>query len=199
MDKKEVRKIITEKKKLMSSSEIDERSAELAGKFCALDEYKNSECIYVYIPYNQEVRTEYLIEQAFKDKKRVAVPLMLASGKELDKNNRPKADYMEFIYITDLTELKPNSMGISEPDQDIIVSEPGRIADEKDVLILMPGLAFDNYGGRIGYGGGFYDKYISSHKDTHFTRIALCFDFQLLEEKLPMEEHDEKIDKVITA
>ncbi len=199
MDKKEIRKMITEKKKIMSSSEIDGRSAELARKFCALDEYKNAGCIYVYIPFNQEVRTEYLIEQAFKDKKRVAVPLMLASGKELDKNNCPKADYMEFIYISDLTELKPNSMGIPEPDQDIIESGPKRIADEKDVIILMPGLAFDNYGGRIGYGGGFYDKYISSHKDTHFTRIALCFDFQLLEGKLPMEEHDEKIDKVITA
>lgn len=191
MTKQEIRSNVINKKSLMKIEEIENLSLFLTEKFCALEEYKKIECIYAYMSYNQEVNTKHIIERAWADGKRVAVPKTLASGKTYNKNGKVIPDYMEFIYIDSFDELKNGYVGIPEPDFD-----EKKIANEKDVLILMPGLAFDKTNNRIGYGGGFYDKYLSSHKDTDFTKVALCFDFQLFD-LIPTDSHDEKMDIVI--
>lgn len=185
MDKKAVRKEVTEKKKKMTMEEVEELSAQLKERFCALEEYKKASVIYAYMSYNQEVRTMPIIEQAWMDKKRVAVP------KTINK------EYMEFIYINSFEDVEPGYMGIPEPKDELCLPEAGRTADEREVLILMPGLAFDKDCARTGYGGGFYDKYLSSHKDTKFIKAALCFDFQIYEH-LETEAHDERLDLVIS-
>lgn len=192
MTKQEIRSEISYKKSLLTRKEIDERSLILADKFCALDEYKNTKCIFAYVSYNQEVNTKYIIEKAWADGKRVAVPKTLASGNTLNKNGKVIPDYMEFIYIDSFDELEDGYVGIKEPCFD-----EKKVAQEKDVLILMPGLAFDKEGNRIGYGGGFYDKYLSSHYDMKFTKVALCFEFQFFD-SIPIDPHDEKMDFVLT-
>ena len=192
MTKQEIRKEVTNKKKLMKIEEIEKLSLMLTDKFCSLEEYKNASCIYAYMSYNQEVNTKYLIERAWKDGKKIAVPKTLASGKKTNKNGVIVPDYMEFIYINSFDELKNGYVGIPEPDYD-----ENKVAKEKEVLILMPGLAFDKNNNRIGYGGGFYDKYLSSNKETKFTKVALGFDFQLYE-TIPTEPYDEKMDYVLT-
>lgn len=197
MDKKEIRKEVTEKKNALTPEQVKEWSLQLKEKFCALEEYKDAESIYFYLTFNNEVQTGPMIEQALTDGKRVAVPVTLPSGNSFYKDGRPKADYMEFIYMTHMEDFALSSMGIPEPDQDIVNREPERIADEKKVLILMPGLAFDKNRNRIGYGGGFYDKYLSSHSATEFVKIALCFDFQIYDE-IPTEPHDEKMDQILS-
>lgn len=196
MTKQEIRNIIKDKKSKMTKEEIKTLSLVLTEKFCSLDAYKNASCIYAYMSYNEEVDTSYIIKQAWQDNKKIAVPKTLSSGNTFNKKGEVIPDYMEFIYINSFNELEKGYVGIPEPLFDIEKDEK-KIANEKEVLILMPGLAFDKNNNRIGYGGGFYDKYLSSHQTTNFIKIALCFDFQLFD-FIPTGPHDEKMDIVLT-
>ena len=177
MDKKELRRTIRDRKRAMTEEEITQRSARLGALFAQSDAYKAAKTIYGYLPYNQEVRTVPMLEQALRDGKRVAVPKVY--GEE-----------MRFLYLDDLTQVAKGYAGIPEP----IADEP--VADDKTALVLMPGLAFDPEGHRIGYGGGFYDKFLAAEPD-HPT-LALCYEFQMLP-KLDTEEHDIPVDTVLWA
>ena len=97
---------------------------------------------------------------------------------------------MKFIYLTDLNRVEKGYAGIPEPMDD----EP--IADDPTALVLMPGLAFDREGHRIGYGGGFYDKFLA--EEPNHPTVALCYQFQMLE-KLETEEFDVPVDRVLWA
>ena len=177
MDKQALRKEIREKKRAMTEEQIVAASERLGELFLSSDAYKQAKTIYGYLPYNQEVRTVPMLQQALLDGKTVAVP-------------KCYGDEMRFIYLDDLSKVEKGYCGIPEPIDD----EP--IADDKTALVLMPGLAFDPQGHRMGYGGGFYDKFLEQ-EPTHPT-IALCYDFQILE-SLPTEEFDIPVDQVIWA
>ena len=177
MDKKELRRAIRERKRAMTEEEIVSRSAKLGVLFTQSDAYKNAKTIYGYLPYNQEVRTVPMLARALAEGKRVAVPKVY--GEE-----------MKFLYLDDLTKVSKGYSGIPEPIDD------GPVADDKTALVLMPGLAFDPQGHRIGYGGGFYDKFLSSEPD-HPT-LALCYDFQVFP-VLETEAHDIPVDIVLWA
>ena len=97
---------------------------------------------------------------------------------------------MRFIYITDMSQVEKGYAGIPEP----IADEP--IANDPKALVLMPGLAFDPQGHRIGYGGGFYDRFLES--EPNHPTVALCYAFQLLD-RLDTEEHDIPVDRVLWA
>ena len=176
MNKTELRRIIREKKRAMTSAEIDAKSERLGELFRASDAYRNATSIYGYLPYNQEVRTTPMLRQAQLDGKRVAVP-------------KCYGDEMRFIWLDDLDRVEKGYANIPEPIDD------GPIADDPTALVLMPGLAFDPEGHRIGYGGGFYDKFLA--KEMHPT-LALCYDFQMLEH-LETEEFDIPVDTVFWA
>ena len=177
MDKKELRRYIREKKRAMTETEIEEKSRRLGELFLATEAYRNADTIYGYLPYNQEVRTVPMLEQALRDGKRVAVP-------------KCYGDEMRFIYLTDLTRVEKGYAGIPEPVED------GPVAHDRTALVLMPGLAFDREGHRIGYGGGFYDKFLASEPE-HPT-LALCYDFQMLPH-LETEAFDIPVDCVLWA
>ena len=177
MDKKELRKQIREKKRAMTPEEIQSASQKLKELFLATEQYQKAKTIYGYLPYNQEVRTVPILEQTLVDGKRVAVPKIFG-------------DEMKFIYLTDLTQVEEGYAGIPEPVAD------GPVADDPTALVLMPGLAFDKEGHRVGYGGGFYDKFLT--QEPEHPTVALCYDFQILEE-LPTEEFDIPVDLVLWA
>ncbi len=178
MNKKEMRAYIRAQKRAMTESQIVSASARLGELFRESELYKNAKTIYGYLPYNQEVRTVPMLEQAIRDGKRVAVPKCY--GEE-----------MRFLYINDfVTEVAPGYANIPEP----IADEP--VADDKTALVLMPGLAFDPQGHRIGYGGGFYDRFLANEPD-HPT-LALCYGFQMVEH-LETEEFDIPVDQVLWA
>ncbi|MEE0111130.1 MAG: 5-formyltetrahydrofolate cyclo-ligase [Oscillospiraceae bacterium] len=177
MDKTELRRSIRQQKRAMTEAEIVARSAKLGELFAASEAYKNAKTIYGYLPYNQEVRTVPMLERALKDGKRVAVPKCY--GEE-----------MRFIYLDDLTKVEKGYAGIPEP----IADEP--VADDETALVLMPGLAFDPKGHRIGYGGGFYDKFLAA--EPNHPTLALCYEFQMLP-SLETEEHDIPVDCVLWA
>ena len=177
MDKKELRRTIREQKRAMSEAEIIRRSEELGKLFAASQAYRDARTIYGYLPYNQEVRTVPMLEQALRDGKQVAVP-------------KCYGDEMRFILMEDLSQVEKGYAGIPEPIAD------GPVAEDETALVLMPGLAFDPQGHRIGYGGGFYDKFLS-HEPGHPT-LALCYEFQMLPH-LDTEEHDIPVDTVLWA
>ena len=177
MDKKALRQKIREKKRAMTEEQIVSASEALARKLFAEDCYKNAKTIYGYLPYNQEVRTVPILEQALRDGKQVAVP-------------KCYGDEMRFIMMTDLSQVAPGYAGIPEP----IADEP--VANDPQALVLMPGLAFDPQGHRIGYGGGFYDRFLE--EETAHPTVALCYEFQMFP-VLETEEHDIPVDFVIWA
>ena len=177
MDKTELRREIRARKRAMTEEEIETRSAKLAQLFFASEAYQNAKTIYGYLPYNQEVRTVPMLERALTDGKKVAVPKVY--GEE-----------MKFLYLDDLNAVAKGYAGIPEP----IADEP--VAQDETALVLMPGLAFDPQGHRIGYGGGFYDKFLAA--EPHHPTLALCYEFQMLP-KLDVEDHDIPVDTVLWA
>ena len=177
MDKKLLRKTVRDQKRAMTAEQIEEKSRLLGKKLLESQAYRQAKSIYGYLPYNQEVRTVAMLEQAMADGKRVAVP-------------KCYGDEMRFIWMEDLSRVEKGYAGIPEPIAD------GPVADDTTALVLMPGLAFDPEGHRIGYGGGFYDKFLS--REPEHPTLALCYDFQMFE-RLETEEFDIPVDTVIWA
>lgn len=177
MNKQELRRAIRERKRAMTEEEIVERSNALAEKFYNTPAYQAASTIYGYLPYNQEVRTVPMLQRALDEGKRVAVPKVY--GEE-----------MRFIYLEDLTQVSKGYAGIPEP----IADAP--VAEDKRALVLMPGLAFDPQGHRIGYGGGFYDRFLA--QEPHHPTLALCYEFQM-QAHLDTEEFDIPVDTVLWA
>ena len=177
MDKKELRTMIRQKKRELTPEQIEKASTDLVQQFLETELYRQAKTVYAYLPYNQEVQTVPIVEQALKDGKRVAVPKIYG-------------DVMKFIYLTDLQQVAHGYCGIPEPVAD------GPIADDPCALVLMPGLAFDPEGHRIGYGGGFYDRFLS--EEPGHPKVALCYDFQLLP-SLETDPFDIPVDLVLHA
>ncbi len=136
--------------------------------------------VYIYVSYGTEADTTFLIEKLLQQQQHiVAVPRV--NGKEMD-----------FYRIKEMADLKPGFNGIPEPAN-------GQLVTECNGIMFMPGLVFDKYHGRIGYGGGYYDRYLSKHKNDNIFKVAIAYDFQVLKtEKIIMEEHDIKPDIIIT-
>ena len=172
--KSDIRNQIRQKKRAMTSRDIALRSDTLCRMVLNTEVYRNARTLYGYLPFNQEVRTLPLLQQALADGKRIALPKCYGSQ-------------MRFILIHDLSCVQPGALGAPEPAADTPVAE------DPDALILVPGLAFDAAGHRMGYGGGFYDRFLAA-EPGHPT-IALCFDFQMVPH-LKTEPHDISIDTV---
>ena len=177
MDKASIRRQIREKKHAMTQEEILLRSEKLGQLLAQSQVYQSAKTIYGYLPYNQEVRTVPMLERALQDGKKVAVPKVYG-------------DTMRFIYLEDMSCVETGYAGIPEP----VADEP--VAEDKTALVLMPGLAFTKEGDRMGYGGGFYDRFLA--EEPNHPTVALCYEFQILE-SLPTEEYDIPVDCVLWA
>ena len=177
MDKTQLRKAIREKKRAMTPQQIESASRRLGELFLAHPLYKQAKTIYGYLPYNQEVRTTPMLCRALADGKQVAVPKVYG-------------DTMRFILLTDMEQVEKGYCGIPEPIAD------GPVARDETALVLMPGLAFDSQGHRLGYGGGFYDKFLQ--EEPNHPTLALCYDFQMLPH-LDTQAHDVPVDCVLWA
>ena len=165
--KQAIRKQIFAARKKVTEEEVKRWSHLIAEKVFLLPEFQNAKQILVYADYNHEVMTGEIIKAAWKAGKEVAVPKV--TGKE-----------MVFIRLTDFSQLAPGYFSIPEP-------ETGEEISWEEGLMIMPGVAFDKFCRRVGYGGGFYDRYLEKHQKL--TRLALAFSFQMMEE-VPVEETD---------
>ena len=175
--KQEIRTEIFEKNRQMTKKEIDNLSKVIFEKLEKTPVFLESDTIFTYVSYNQEVDTKTWMERLFQMGKKVAVPKV--QGKEI-----------KFYYISDKEQLETGYQGILEP----VTTE---CADGNTGLFLMPGLAFDRSMHRCGYGGGFYDRYLKKYADVFLKKVAVAYSFQIYE-TIPVEEHDEKIDLLVS-
>ncbi len=176
MDKATLRRELREKRRALSAEEIETASTALAERLFAHPLYRAAKTVYVYLSANHEVRTDGIAARARQDGKRVAAPKVC--GNEL-----------RFFFIEEDALLLPGSFGILEPVD-------GAEADDPTALVLLPGLAFDRLGCRLGYGGGYYDRFLA--REPMHPTVALCYGFQLLD-RLPTEPHDIPADAVLAA
>lgn len=173
VSKKEIRQEIIQKRKKMSISQVVTKSSLICNKIINSPCYKNSRTIYCYFSVNNEVNLESLMEHALADGKTVALP-------RVENNN------INFYCIKSLDKLNPGYYNIPEP-------EPEISAPQGDLLIV-PGVAFTEKGERLGYGGGFYDRFLSQN-DIY--SIGVCFGFQIVK-NIPTMEHDQKMNEIIS-
>ena len=178
MDKKEIRREVIAKRDLLKNkSALDKKIEE---KLRNNEIYKNSKNIFIYLGFGSEINTIKYVEDFLNEGKKIIIPYT-------DMKNK----VMYGIEINTLYGLEKNKFGILEPTD---ISE---IFNKEDIdLIIMPGVAFDKFGNGIGYGGGYYDKYIS-RKNIKCPKIALAYDLQIID-KIQCEEHDIKADGIIS-
>ncbi|MFL0252338.1 5-formyltetrahydrofolate cyclo-ligase [Clostridium neuense] len=178
MNKSELRKKILEIRNSIDVYEKQVKDSKIFNNIINSYQYKHSNNIFIFVSYSSEVDTHKVIEYSLKNGKRIFVPKVIS--KKLG---------MEVIEIRGFSDLKRSKYGILEP------CENNYIRPEEIDVAFIPGLAFDKKGGRLGYGGGFYDRYLKLLKKST-AKIGLCYSFQVIE-NVPMEEYDIRIDGII--
>ena len=180
-----IRKDIMAKRDSLSIMEIIEKSKTIAGKLFSLPMYKDADNILIYASMRSEVITEGIMAKALKEGKKVFCP------KCTDKEN----GIMEFIRIDSTDDLKEGYFGIREP----LLNESSDIFNEsKDIeksLVVVPGVAFDPKGNRIGYKGGYYDRFLSKYPGIK--SVALAFSLQMVH-SISADAHDIPVSQVLT-
>lgn len=163
--------------------DADRLSRQIFGQLTALPEYADARTLMLYLDVRHEVRTRWFLPKAWGDGKRVVVPYC--------ENGQ-----IELFQLDSLAEVAPATMGVLEPKPDLR-RRPDRMVDPVELdLIVAPGLAFDRRGGRLGYGKGYYDRFLHQLRDDA-TKSAVCFECQLFPE-IPLLPHDIRMDMVVT-
>ena len=182
--KKTIRTTYLKKRDAMDFEKRRAASEKIAEWLFANKRFKAAQTVFVYASYKSEVETMKIIQRSLQLGKRVAAP-------------KVHGDEMFFYEIKSWEELFPGYQGILEPQNE--GKAPVMPADG-DVM-LVPGAVFDHQGGRIGYGKGYYDRYWNRLESTYGKKpycMGLAFACQISPKKLPLEEHDKKIDCILT-
>ena len=144
----------------LTDDQIKHASRSCLERILSLPVFEDHEWMYLFLAFNKEMDTLSMIDAFRKAGKRLAVP-------------RVEGKRMRFYEIQSLDDCRPGTLGIPEPCKENVteITEPG--------FMLMPGLAFDEAGHRLGYGGGFYDRYLSEHESLR--TAGICYDFQIID------------------
>ena len=180
-EKKILRKEILTKRKNIDIVEKEKMDRKISDKFYESKYYREAKKIFIYISYDSEINTKEIINTALKDNKKIYVP-----------RTEFKTKLMDAVEITSLDNLIESEYGILEPSLEERHINPNNLD-----LIVVPGVAFDRYGGRMGYGAGFYDRYFKRISKDRIKKLSLAYDFQILE-KIPMNEQDVPVNYIIT-
>lgn len=175
-EKKELRAQFKLKRAQLSEEQINEKSQLIAEKVLNLAEFKKAKNIMCHVSKDTEVATHDLIQKILTMNKTLAVPLIIEKG------------MMKPAIIGDFSELRLADFNTLQP-------QTGEFLEEKIDLNLMPALAVSKTGERLGWGGGFYDRFISDYQPR--LNIALIFDCQIVDQ-LPTTKFDQKVDRIIT-
>ncbi len=180
--KAEIRKRILEVRKRLGDEEIAAKSEAIVHKVIKTPEYREADNVLLYADYCREVMTRGIFEDALLHRKRIYFP-------RVDK----LTNTMEFYQVISIRQLERGYMDILEPREDLKVRY--KFQPKEDTLAVLPGVAFDTSGYRIGYGKGFYDRYLANKRQI--STMALAFACQIVDE-IPRDIHDIKMDKIVT-
>lgn len=172
MDKSKLRKKYIEIRKNIKNKE--KRDIEIFNKIVTSEEYKKSKLILTYVSLKEEIDTIKLIQYSLKNEKQVSVP-------------KCEGEIIDFYYINSIQELKEGTFGILEPDNNNLVT------NFENSICFVPGICFDKENNRIGYGKGYYDRFLKEYQGT---KIGITYR-ECICDKIESNEHDVKLEKVI--
>lgn len=181
MVKRKLRKELMDRRSSISDEYRAELNAKALENFLNSEEYANSKDIFVFVSFGDEIDTHELIKMMLKDNKNVYIPVTYSGSAK-----------MKLSRLTSFDDLEPGHYGILSPKPGCEEFVDHNIVD----LVVVPGLAFDRRGHRVGYGAGYYDKFFADLSTTP-KKIGFAYDFQILD-SLPDDEHDVPVDKIIT-
>jgi 5-formyltetrahydrofolate cyclo-ligase len=182
MEKKALRKKIIALRDLLTPAEIKEKSALIAENLYSLPAYAQADKIMFFIDFGSEVSTRSMVEETIKRGKVALAPKALPETREMIPSQILNWD----------ADLAPGAYNIPEPCESAL--RPCK--PEEIDLLIVPGVAFDLKGNRLGYGGGYYDRFFPLLKPGVLL-VALVFDLQIQPE-VPVEEWDRRVDVIIT-
>lgn len=179
-DKARVRREVSNCFKQLAPGELAERSAAIRDRLRLLDEFRRAQSFLLYAPMNDEVDITPLIDELLAAGKPVFLPVCRPGRKEFDA-----------VSIRSRTEdLVPSFYGIMTPRPGLVPADSGDVE-----FTLVPGLAFDRRGYRVGRGGGYYDRFLARVGEQS-VRVALALDFQLFP-SVPAADHDQRVDVIV--
>ena len=161
----------------------DDLSRQIVARFMSLPEYDRAQTVMFYVDVRSEVRTRHDLPRALQTGKKIVVPYCVEGE-------------LELFRLTSMEELSIGAYKILEPRPELRSLPEKQVAVEDLDLIMVPGVAFDRRGGRMGHGFGYYDKLLE-HARPETPLVALAFECQLFPE-IPMQEHDIFMDKIVT-
>ena len=176
-EKQRLRTVIRAEEKKLSAKYKTASSAAICARILGMPEYRDAETVFCFVGRQHEIDTTPLLADALASGKRLCVPLCVDKGS------------MELRQITDLAQLIPGSYGIQEPPADAPVVS----VDDVD-LSVIPCMTCDHGGRRLGFGGGYYDRFLSAYRAA---AVLVCRE-RLIREELPVEPHDMPVPWVVT-
>ncbi|MFL0196337.1 5-formyltetrahydrofolate cyclo-ligase [Clostridium sp. WILCCON 0269] len=180
MNKFYIRKAMKEKRDNLPKLDKEKLDSIIFEKIIGSEEYNKAKSIFIFVSYKSEVDTHRIIKRALKEGKLVCVPKVIY-----------KDGGMEAVRIYKFNDLKEGAYKILEPQNTSLE----KIEETSIDLSYVPGMAFDKNGGRIGYGGGYYDRFLKKVR-VDSKKIGLAYSFQVLNE-IPMEKYDVFMDDII--
>lgn len=181
-EKKQLRRKILEIRDLFTADEIRKKSLAITENFVGLEAYQKAEMIMFFVPFRNEVDTRYLAERSMGLRKKVLVPRTIKEKREL----------IPSLLLDWDDDLVPGEYGIPEPPPEKLRPVEPRLID----MVIVPGVAFDLSGNRLGYGGGYYDRFFERlQEDTPL--VAVVFDHQIVK-RVPVDPWDRRVDAVVT-
>lgn len=186
--KRKLRQEFLRKRSNLSRNEINAKSGKIENRLFALPEFQRAKTVMFYASFRNEVATGKMMRNAMKIKKKVAVPVVHGEKIVAYEIRNPKK------------ELGKGSFGIREPKKEF-----RRRVHRKEIdLVVVPGVVFDERGGRLGYGRGYYDRFLGTksvkmtmNRSHQCALVGLAFDLQIAGE-IPLKKTDVKVDKIVT-
>jgi 5-formyltetrahydrofolate cyclo-ligase len=182
VNKRELRRKIIQLRDQLSPEDIKEKSSRIAENLFRLPAYREAKTVMFFISFGSEVATRMMVEETIRRSKIALAPKALTKTRDLIPSQIIDWDQ----------DLAPGAYNIPEPRKDKL--RP--FAPEAIDLLLVPGVAFDQKGNRLGYGGGYYDRFFSLLK-PETALVALVFDLQIQPE-IPVDKWDRRVDCIIT-
>jgi 5-formyltetrahydrofolate cyclo-ligase len=177
--KQTIRQRIEQQRRNLPKEWIAARSAEIITRVTSLPEFQMARTVHTYVAWRSEVDNHALIKEMLQGDRRVVVPVVDLATRTLRHSQ-----------IEQFEDLASGTFGILEPPPERVQPVPISEID----LIIVPGIAFDRSGNRIGFGGGYYDDFL---RQTRAVKIGLCFQFQVIDQ-IPTRVQDERVDILVT-
>ena len=188
MDKTALRKQMLQLRSQLKPKFLENSAKRMGGQIAALPAFRDAELVMLYHSFKNEAGTHPLLQYCFNTNKKVVLPQVVKAA----AGEPASAPELKAWLVPGPDALISGAMGILEPDPLLCKPVDPALID----LIIVPGVAFDSVGGRIGYGKGYYDRFLPQLR-ADVPKLGLAYDFQVLP-RVPQDEFDIRMDAIVT-